>query len=157
MLTSPHRETHDKTAGFSLLEILVVLAIMSLMLSVVSVRFVSTIESNYFAKTADAAMANILLLRADAVLTSENRIMTTDTSRLQQLNDLEKKTMRRLNLPEGWSSSGKEVFISNTGTCFGGVITITDNEGRRAIYTLTAPKCEVVRAGTANLKLQTQN
>ena len=157
MPTFPPRGVLDREAGFSLMEILVVLAIMGLMLSVVSVRLVRTIESAYFSKTADAAMADLLLLRADAVLTGQSRILITDTSRLQELNDFQKKTTRRFNLPEGWSANGEQIFISRTGACFGGNIAIADNEGRRAVYTLTPPRCKVVRAGAAAIEPQSSD
>jgi len=57
-----------KDSGFSLLELLIVLAIMSVMLSIAGTRVISSIESARFARTVDAAIANIRLIRADAML-----------------------------------------------------------------------------------------
>jgi len=84
-------------------------------------------------------------LRADAVLSGESRILVTDTSRLERFSDLQKKTIRRFNLPEGWVTGGEAVIISHTGTCFGGDIIISDKENRRASYKLIAPKCTPIR------------
>lgn len=143
MQISNHNPLHDKTAGFSLLEVLVVLAIMGLILSVVSIRLTRTVESAYFSRTADAAIASLLVLRADAVLKKENRTLITDTSRKK--DDLEKENIRRLDLPEGWKVSGEAINISRTGTCFGGDIILSDNKGRQAVYKLIPPKCKAIR------------
>ena len=142
---TPKSNSH-KQAGFSLLELLVVLAIMGLMLSVISVRLIHTIESAYFNRTADAAIADVLILRAEAVLENERRLLITDTSRIEQLNDVEKKAIRRLELPKDWRSEGDPIHISHTGTCLGGEITVLNDEGRRVIYKLSPPKCIARRA-----------
>jgi len=128
------------------MEILVVLAIMGVILSVVSVRLVGTIDSAYFNRTADAVMADILLLRAEALLQGESRILITDNSRVETLSQTQKKRLRRFNLPQGWGVEGEPITISHTGTCFGGQIVIANDEGRRAIYSLSPPKCEAARS-----------
>jgi len=129
-------------AGFSLLEILVVLALMGIMLSVVSVRLVGTAESVYFKKTADDIMANILPLRANAILNDEPRILTLTANSVQRLPLSQRKIARPINLPEGWRVEGDDIFISKTGVCFGGDITLSDNTGRRASYKFVPPACE---------------
>jgi len=123
------------------MEILVVLAIMGVILSVVSVRLVGTIDSAYFNRTADAVMADILLLRAEALLQGESRILITDNSRVETLSQTQKKRLRRFNLPQGWGVEGEPITISHTGSCF-----IANDEGRRAIYSLSPPKCEAARS-----------
>jgi len=145
MLTSSHKLSDDKTAGFSLMEVLVVLAIMGLMLSVVSVRLVRTAETAYFNKTADAAMSDIVLLRASAILDEKPLLLVVDNSRLKPLTGSQKTIAHLLELPNGWRAEGDDIFISHTGTCFGGQIVIADNTGRQAHYKLTPPVCESER------------
>ena len=145
MLTLSHKLSDDKTAGFSLMEVLIVLAIMGLMLSVVNVRLVRTAETTYFNKTADAALSDIVLLRASAVLDEKPLLLVMDDSRLKLLTGSQKTIAHRLELPNGWRVEGDDIFISNTGTCFGGQIVIADNTGRQAHYKLTPPVCESER------------
>ena len=142
MLTSHPRFNANKTAGFSLLEVLVVLAIMGLMLSVVSVRLVRTAESVQFTKTADAIISDVVILRAKAVLNDEARILVTDESRVQQLPKAQKKMARLFNLPEGWRAEGDDIFISRTGVCIGGAVTFEDETGRKINYDLQPPMCD---------------
>lgn len=146
MLISGRKNQTDSDYGFSLLEILVVLAIMGTMLSIVSVRMVQTMQSAYFSKTADAAIADIVSLRADAMLSRDTRILITDSTRIQEFPEHMRNKIRRLDIPDDWRASGEPIHISGAGTCFGGAILIENAEGRRAIFDLQPPKCQLKRS-----------
>ena len=143
MLIFRHKPKHEDTLayGFSLLEMLIVLAIMGLILSLISVRMVSSIESSRFSQTASAAMEDIKLVRVRAMLDKTAvRIVPTDTV-------LDAKTVETfpLNLPEGWVVKGDIIAISKTGYCSGGNLTLTNPGNRKIAFSLSAPKCEAVR------------
>lgn len=145
MLTFPHNDKTRQDNGYSLLEILVVLAITSVMLTLVSVRLVQSIESNYFIQSSKAAIAEIKILRAQAILNSKRFVLITDDTSDVFLRDIDLDSQRRLNLPHEWSVLGQPVEISPFGFCSGGVLTITDKKGRLLKYRLEPPKCEAVR------------
>lgn len=132
-------------AGFSLLEVLVVLAIMGLMLSIVSVRMVSSIESRQFTQTAEAALADIRLLRADAMLRRSDMIVVIDGVTQTESQKAELSTLRRLDVPEDWHVDGPSIRLSASGSCSGGRITFYGPEGRKAVYDLSRPTCKFSR------------
>jgi len=131
-----------KDSGFSLLEILIVLAIMGVMLSIAGTRMMSSIESARFARTVDAAIANIRLIRADAMLKAETRIiLTSNISKSEQ----PRNQWRSLSVPEGWTVIGSPLHIAANGICLGGEVRIISSDGRFADYEILAPKCETRR------------
>ena len=134
-----------KNAGFSVLEMLVVLVIMGLMLSLVGARMMTSLDATRFARTVDAAAADIRLIRADAMLTREPRYIVTDTSmRSSDLDAIPKAHIRALSVPADWRVAGGTIYIAPSGVCTGGTLRITGG-GRMADYAVTAPKCGVTR------------
>lgn len=131
--------------GFSLLEIIVVLAIMGLMLSLVGARMINTIESNSFIRTADAAIADILLVRSDAMLNGESRAFVTHSVLNTELDSRNLQSLRRFDVPEDWIVEGQTIDISPSGVCSGGYISIRNSQGRLVVYRLNPPKCNPIR------------
>lgn len=138
-------KTPCKNAGFSVLEMLVVLVIMGLMLSLVGARMMTSLDATRFARTVDAAAADIRLIRADAMLTRQPRYIVTDKSmRSSELENIPKSHIRALTVPSDWRVAGGTIYIAPSGVCTGGQIRITGG-GRAADYAITAPKCAVTR------------
>ena len=151
MPTSLHKKAPNLSveAGFSLLEIIVVLAIMALMLSLVGARMVSAIESNSFIRTSEAAIADILLVRSDAVLSGETRSFVTHSTAAAEMEARDLQSLRRFDVPEDWTVEGDIIDISASGVCSGGYISIQNSQGRKVVFQLSPPKCEPVRVSLA--------
>ena len=137
--------TSPDEAGFSLLEIIVVLAIMALMLSLVGARMVNTIDSNSFIRTSEAAVADVLIVRSDAMLSGEPRSFVTHSVNEDEMQARGLQSLRRFDVPEGWTVEGDVIDISPSGVCTGGYISIKNAQGRKVVFRLSPPKCEPVR------------
>lgn len=130
--------------GFSLLEMLVVLAIMALMLSIISTGMARTLESARFDRVSEAAMADIRLLRTRAMLDKQPVWLVPFGDENVQTG-FQSSRVKRLDLPEGWVSRGEIIAISSAGMCRGGQVSIESAEGRKAFYKLIPPRCEPER------------
>lgn len=133
-------------SGFSLLEMLVVLAIMAVALSIVGASMMRSIDATRFDRSADAAIASLLTLRADAMLASEARVIIPDNANSQIRNGFAQTTQRRLALPNGWRVEGDVIHISPSGICKGGAVRLYNGGGRFRDYALLPPKCAALRA-----------
>lgn len=131
-----------RNAGFSLLEVVVVLAIMGLILSIVGQRAVQNIESAYFVNTSESILADVTFWKIDANVNQQPRIIEMSETGPRQWTEQEQLHIRNLDLPEGWISEGDPIRISPTGMCFGGQVILQDGNGRRIAYELTPPHCE---------------
>lgn len=140
------RKNYRTDAGFSLLEMLVVLAIMAVALSVVGASMMRSIEATRFARSADAAIASLLSLRADAMLASEARVILPDNANSQARSHFPQTTQRRLAMPAGWRAEGDIIQISPSGICKGGAVRLYNAGGRFRDYALLPPKCTALRA-----------
>lgn len=135
-------------AGFSLLEMLIVLTIMGLMLSLIGARSVTAIESTRFARTADAGIGSIKRIRVEALLYNlPLQIIGTPPS-LDAKDILPHRHLRSLDLPNGWLVYGDPILISKTGICGGGQLTLQGPSNRQASYILTPPLCEANRVAS---------
>ena len=132
-------------AGFSLLEVIVVMAIMAIMMSLVGTRIVNTIESNRFIRTAEAAIADVLIVRADAMLNGEARRMITLSADPDLLEENGAANIRRFDVPANWRVEGDIIEISPSGVCNGGFISMSAPDGRKIVFSLSPPKCEPAR------------
>lgn len=133
--TAPHEQ------GFSLLELMVVLAIMGIMLSLVGARLNENIEGSRFIRTSEAAMADVLMVRADAIMNAQPRSLIPHSTRAKKLEGRRAENMRRFDVPEGWRVEGEIIEISPSGVCSGGVLAVTNPQGRRVVFRLRAPRC----------------
>lgn len=129
-------------AGFSLLEILIVLAIMGVMMTLIAPRMVSSIESARFSRTVNLAAQQVSQLRAQAVLEKRPIIFAPSGGEIININAL---TITDLELPEGWQMSGDMIAISATGLCEGGRVSFTSQNGQSAIFKYEAPHCRAER------------
>jgi len=126
--------------GFSLLEILVVLAIMSILLSIGGSYMLGTMASVRFSQTSDAAISDILLYRHEAYVQGKEYYVVNHENDLQDLRSAE---IVKLNVPEGWKVSGDIIYISSRGLCMDGTLNVEDTEGRSANYKILFPLCKI--------------
>jgi len=140
----PVPEPVDFEAGFSLLEVLIVLAIMGLILSLVGVRLVNSIDGTRFSKQSEATLADVKLFRAQAMLDKHPLIILT-TDNTVDLQTWPQNFHRRFDIPKGWTVSGEPIKISEGGICYGGAVKISNSNGRSARYILSPPRCELNR------------
>ncbi len=121
------------------------LAIMGLMLSLVGARMVNAIESNSFNRTSNAAIADVLLVRSDAMLSAQPRRFVTNSVSQTEMEALGLQTLRRFDVPEDWTVEGDVIEISPSGVCSGGYISMINPQGRKAVFKLLPPKCHAMR------------
>ncbi len=141
----------DRRSGLSLLEMLVVLAILGMMVSLIGARLVTSVESTRFSRTADAAIAGIKIMRVEAMLAGmayQIREIDANPSTEQRFN----LQTRRFDLPDGWQHLGDVIRISETGFCSGGRVTLKGPSGRLATYQLDPPRCEGTRIANSVTK-----
>ncbi len=129
-------------AGFSLLEILIVLAIMGVMMSLIAPRMVSSIESARFSRTVNLAAQQVSQLRAQAILEKRPIIFAPSGGDVVNVNAL---TLTHLELPEGWQAFGDNIAIASTGLCEGGRVTFVNQNGQSAAFNFEAPHCRAER------------
>lgn len=134
---------HD--SGFSLLEILVVLAIMGLLLSVTSARMFSMLDSTRFIRETELALSALKAHRAEALLGKHPLLVLTDTPDPDTVENIKAENIKRFIINESWSVEGASVFITSGGVCTGGPVTFKDDNGREISYTLTPPGCQPER------------
>lgn len=119
------------------------LAIMGLVLSLVGARMIGNIESQRFIRTAEAAVADVLIIRADAILNAEPRTLITQSRNTGV--DERREFTRRFDIPQDWRVEGDNINISASGVCSGGLIAFTNSQGRRIVYRLDPPRCTAQR------------
>lgn len=139
----PVMKTQDE--GFSLLEILIVLAIMGLLLSVVSVRMFSMIDSTRFVRETELALSALKAHRAEALLRKHPILILTDTPDTDAVKNIDSDYIRTFTIEETWSVEGPSVRITRGGVCTGGPLTFKDNNGREIRYSLSPPNCQAER------------
>jgi len=141
-VTNAARDKPDKERGFSLLEILIVLALLGLVIGITTPRLAVYAQALQFSKKSQAAIYALKRYRADAVLRKRALwIVFEDTNLpLQRRNDVD---VVPFEIPEGWSVSGAPLYISAAGHCRGSrEVVLSDNAvQRRAVYEVLAPDC----------------
>lgn len=91
------------------------------------------------------AVTDIKLIRLQAMLDKKSvKIVGESDSGIKKNSG--GISIRRLNLPDGWTVSGDDILISVTGFCSGGYISIKDQSGRIISFNLTSPKCDAERS-----------
>ena len=119
--------------GYSLLELLVVLAITSLVIGVAGARVGTAVEAARFRQVAEGTLSDLQLLRARAWLDGERiDVIGADGNTV-------------FDLPDGVTASGTPLTISPTGTCPDAQLTIASEDGRTARYQILAPDCRPQR------------
>ena len=131
----------DGESGFSLLEILVVLAIIGVLLSVGGTFIIGSVESVRFSQTADESVSDILAHRNEAFLRGKTHYI------INHQNFIEERDSAKIvywNTPVGWKVTGDVIRITDQGLCIvGGRVNIEDLNGRMAIYDIQTPTCRI--------------
>lgn len=135
----------ESDSGFSLLEILVVLAIMSIMMVLVGTRMTSAIEATRFYRMSENAVADIQTLRVRSMLNQYEHIVVPPSQEAPTLKAWQDIKITSYDIPPDWTADGDIIRISKHGTCSGGVISFTGPAGRKVIYKLAAPSCTAER------------
>jgi len=121
-------------AGYSLMEMLVVLAIVALILGVAGARMFTILEATRFDQTIKDSVERISTLRARAYLDGQELIITNDPAVLGP-------RVKRLPLSNGIVMTGEPIRISDIGTCRDGDVYFQSPEGRRRHIRILAPDC----------------
>lgn len=137
--------SHPSQLGFSLLEILVVLAIMSTMLVLVSSRMTSAIEATRFFRTVDNAVSDIQTLRVQSMLTQYEHILLTEDQPRPSYKVWQDVRLISYDIPPDWIIEGDIIKISKQGLCSSGIISFISTDGRKASYDVKGPSCTVKR------------
>jgi prepilin-type N-terminal cleavage/methylation domain-containing protein len=132
--------------GFSLMEIMVTLAIISIVVSLVTASLSNSLQSARFAALTKAAVAEVRNYRAKALLSGQSAVIVTDTSASPSKSI---KNIWRLPLPPKWTTEGAAIEISPSGMCLGGEILMINPRGRRALYRFDPPECIPKRVAAA--------
>lgn len=122
-------------AGFTLIEILVTLAILALAASLVGPGLLATLDAASRKSALIALDEELRLARAQAVRLGEPLEATTQEPLEGQW---------RIGLPEGWRlSADPPIRFAADGACAGARVTLTRNTSRMEVQ-LAAPRCRVV-------------
>ena len=146
----PHKPVNISRTddGFSLLEMLVVLAIMGLMLSLVGARLSQTLDSARFARTSQANLAKITDFRAEALLKRKALFVISPTTTKLEVRNIPRDSLRLFPFDDSFDVKGDIIKISPSGLCSGGRITVKNKTGRKAVYDLEPPNCTPKRVAT---------
>ena len=134
------RSRHD--SGFSLLEILIVLALLGLVIGLATPRLAVYSQALQFSKKSQGVIYSLKRQRADAVINKRARWILFEPGSLRAPvgNDVD---VRPLELPKGWTGSGPPLYISAAGHCRASPAVILSDPAsqRRAVYEILAPDC----------------
>ena len=131
----------DGESGFSLLEILVVLAIIGVLLSVGGTFIIGSVESVRFSQTADESVSDILAHRNEAFLRGKTHYIINHQNFIEEQDSAEIVNWKT---PDGWKVSGDVIRITDQGLCVvGGRVKIEDLSGRMATYEIQTPTCRI--------------
>lgn len=135
----------ETDSGFSLLEILVVLAIMSVMMVLVGTRMTSAIEATRFFRVSENAVADIQTMRVRSMLHQYEHIIVPPSHDLPTLKAWQDTKISTYDIPPDWAAEGDIIKISKHGICSGGMISFTGPAGRKVSYKLIGPSCTAER------------
>jgi general secretion pathway protein G len=136
-------------AGYTLLELLVVLAVIGLMAGLAAPPFLRMIEQQRrIADTADVQRALAALPMAaraagrDLVVRPAGA-STTALPESPLLSPLAKPMVHEISgLPLGWKAAPVgDIWIRSDGVCFGGSVQVTAPDGARSVFVLDPPFC----------------
>jgi len=150
MTDQQHRiATAPGNAGFSLMEVMVTLAIISIVVSLATASLSNSLQSARFASLSKAAAAEIRNYRAKALLLGQSGAVVTDTS---EPPSPAIQNIWRLSLPKGWKTQGEAINMTPSGMCLGGEILMISPHGRQALYRYEPPQCIPVRVAAVSPK-----
>ncbi len=120
------------------MEVMVTLAIISLVVSIAIASLSTSMESARFSSLSKAAAAEMRNFRAKALLMGQSAIIVTDTADASKTGI---ENIWRLPLPDDWRTEGDAIGITPSGLCLGGQIRMISPSGRQALYEFSPPKC----------------
>ena len=144
-ISQAKKYSSEDQLGFSLLEILVVLAIMSIMMVLVGTRMTSAIEATRFFRTVENAVADVQTIRVQSMLTQYEHILVTEDQSQPSYKEWQDVRLISYDVPSDWKVEGDIIKISKRGFCSGGTISFTNPEGRKASYVVLEPSCAAER------------
>ncbi len=128
--------------GFSLLEVLIVLALLGLVMGIAAPRLTVYAQALQFSKISRGTIYSLKRDRADAVINKRARWVIIDKSRPPPpvQNDVD---IIPLELPKDWTGRGGPIFISAAGHCRGvdRVVLSNPQSRREAAYEILSPDC----------------
>ena len=144
MQTSPCKDGSDALSyhkgakGFSLIEVIVTLAIISIVVSMVSVSLANSLQIAKFSALSRAAADEVRVIRARALLDRQNVMIVTDNS---PIPDTVMAKIMHLPLPQDWRTEGEAIEITAMGMCLGGKVRMISPQGRQITYAFQPPAC----------------
>ena len=142
MKTFLPRASNSSERGFSLLELIVVLAIMSLLLSLVSVNLLRSVERAQFIRSKGIALSGIQSLRAQSSLNRAPAIIVTADTLPSDLSPFPAEQRRYFNIPSDITVHGDPIIIGESGFCQGGLLRFVSEKGWESTVTLAPPNCK---------------
>ena len=124
-------------AGYSLLELIVVMTIMALVVGIGGAQLFTSIEAARFNATAEDAVSRIRMLRARAYLDGVPVSLGEEPE--------PGATHLTIDVPDGWRFESSPIVVSAVGACTEGEVRIVSPEGRRRAYRIHAPDCRATR------------
>jgi len=122
--------------GFTLLEVLVVLAIVSLVIAVAGAPTIKFYESARLKVVSQRIAEDIATLRFEAAILQQTLVFPDDFIARSQRGGPNNQE-----IPPGWKLEGDQIVFLPTGICLGGEITITDAAARSVKFLLPSPYC----------------
>lgn len=136
----------DKQPGFTLLELLVVLALIAFMTGLTAPRLFNHMQARQLAEERRSIVDQLLALRQRIQL--NGWALTLDAKTLA--SELPDKTPA-IQLPEGWSIEINEpIRFGFNGVCSGGDLNFIHVNGQALLLRLTAPGCWIEQPGEPN-------
>ncbi|MEM9170551.1 MAG: type II secretion system protein [Pseudomonadota bacterium] len=128
-------------AGFSILEVLAVLAIVGMLAAIVTPSLGVGLASITFERQTDALHRSVSSLRVSATL--ERRSIEFDPGVADAESGVADAGLERVQdlRAKGWEISGGPVLFLPSGVCLGGEIFVVDPSGRSRTIVLEPPDC----------------
>lgn len=146
---APAPRRRPASAGYTLLELLVVLAVIGLMAGLAAPPFLRMIEQQR--RVADAADVQRALAALPMAARAAERDLvvrpagasTTALSPAPMVSPLSSPLVHDISgLPLGWRAAPiSDIWVRSDGVCFGGSVEVTAPDGVRALYALDPPLC----------------
>jgi len=133
---------HSQDAGFSLLEMLVVLVIISLMLSLISSRTFNSLDAMRFDRAIKSIENNLQIQRTTAVVENTTYIFKKPKDIPSQQPNI---TYFDLVTSEGIHVSGDGLIIYSNGTCTPAELIVISDDGRKSRLGVRDVDCKVLR------------
>ena len=122
--------------GFSLVEMIVTLAIMGLALSVSAPPIMRLLDAADFRNDVNALARDFESLRVRAFLAGRDMMFDPEAPGAAPL-----PTAQAL-AGEGWRFAGDRLLATRLGVCLGGAVVASAPDGRMATITVAAPDCD---------------